>query len=298
MLFGGGVLRVLSYLFVVILSTYFFDLFNYRQFFSRKFILQHVFLATAVSFFVLSSLFYLLPSLRFWRGVLVLALAIYAASQISSRLLMRKFTNSAIFATRILILGAGELAQRISEIVPDEKNIHSFVRFVSCTNKEPVVDASLIAGDMQHINELVQDYRPHTLIIALNERRGNLPLNKLMQSKLRGVEILDATTYYEKTKSCLLVENMQPSVFVYTHRFRMTPFMRSYKRFYDLLFSVVGLCLSAPVFPVLALLIKLDSPGPVFFKQLRVGENEVEYFVYKFRTMSQDAEKETGAVWA
>jgi exopolysaccharide biosynthesis polyprenyl glycosylphosphotransferase len=119
-----------------------------------------------------------------------------------------------------------------------------------------------------------------------------------MQSKLRGVEILDATTYFEQVKGCLLVENMQPSVFIYTHRFRMTSFMRSYKRIYDLCFSVIGLILSAPLFPVLTVLIKLDSPGPVFYKQLRVGENEVEYFVYKFRTMSQDAEKETGAIWA
>jgi sugar transferase (PEP-CTERM system associated) len=134
--------------------------------------------------------------------------------------------------------------------------------------------------------------------VALNERRGNLPLREFMKSKLRGVEILEATTYFEQEKGCLLIENMQPSAFVYTQGFRMTPLMRSYKRIYDIIFSSIGLCFAAPVFPILAILIKLDSPGPVFFKQLRVGENEVEYFVYKFRTMAEDAEKATGAVWA
>ena len=298
MLLGGGVFRVFCYLSVVFLTSYFFDLYTYQLFSSRKYVVQRVLLATVISFLILSAFFYILPSLRFWRGVLVLVLLFYAASQIALRLLIRKFSNVSMFANRVLIVGAGELAQSISEIVPNDRNIHSYVRFVSCTAKKPVVDPKLIVGDIKHIDELVQDYRPQKLIIALNERRGNLPLNMLMQSKLRGVEILDATTYYEEEKGCLLVENMQPSVFIYTHRFRMTSFMRSYKRIYDIIFSVFGLILSAPLFPILALLIKRDSAGPVFFKQLRVGENEVEYFVYKFRTMAQDAEKGTGAVWA
>ena len=298
MLLGGGFFRILAYLIVVFLATYFSDLFNYQQFVSRKFIIQRVLLASIASFLVLSALFYMFPYMRFWRGVLVLVLLLYAAGQIGMRLLIRKFSRASLFASRIFIVGAGELAQSIFEIVPDDNNIHSYVRFVECGTKNPVVDPKLIAGNIEQINDLVHDYRPQKLIIALSERRGNLPLGKLMQSKMRGVEILDATTYFEQIKGCLLVENMQPSVFIYTQRFRMTTFMRSYKRMYDLVFSVIGLIITAPLFPVLAILIKRDSPGPVFFKQLRVGENEVEYFVYKFRTMADDAEKETGAVWA
>jgi len=298
MLLGGGLFRIFCYLAVVILSSYFFDLFSYREFASRKYIVQRVLLATLVSFLILSAIFYMLPGLRFWRGVLLLVLIFYSASQISVRLLIRKFSNASIFANRILIVGAGELAQNIADIVPADTNIHSYVRFVTCTSKESVVDSKLIVGDIKQIDELARDYRPQKLILALTERRGNLPLKDLMHSKLRGVEVLDATTYYEQIKGCLLVENMQPSVFIYTNRFRMTPFMRSYKRIYDVVFSCLGLIIAAPLFPILAILIKLDSPGPVFFSQLRVGENEVEYFVHKFRTMAQDAEKETGAVWA
>ncbi|WP_321371001.1 TIGR03013 family XrtA/PEP-CTERM system glycosyltransferase [uncultured Desulfuromusa sp.] len=298
MLLAGGLIRVVGYLVVVFLTSYFLDLFNFQLFANRKLIAQRVLLAALLSFLILSALFYMFPGLRFWRGVLVLVLFFNALSQIASRYLISKFTRASMFANRILIVGAGELAQSISEIVPEDHNIHSYVRFIACTKRKPVVDPKLIVGNMEQINELVHDYRPQKLIIALNERRGNLPLSKLMQSKLRGVEILDATTYFEQVKGCLLVENMQPSVFIYTHRFRMTPFMRSYKRIYDLVFSVIGLIISAPFFPILTILIKLDSPGPVFYKQLRVGENEVEYFVYKFRTMAQDAEKETGAIWA
>lgn len=298
MLLGGGNFRLIVFLFVVIFSSYFSDLFNYQKFNSRKFVLQRAFFAMVISFLALSAIFYILPSLRFWRGVLVLVLAFYFVGQVAIRSLIRKFSSSSQFATRVLIVGAGELAKRIADIVPKDHNIHSFVRFISCTEKKPAVDPELIVGHISNIDELIQDYRPQKLVIALQERRGNLPLKKFMRSKLRGIDVLEATTYFEQEKGCLLIENMQPSAFVYTQGFRMTPLMRSYKRIYDIIFSAVGLFLAAPLFPVLAILIKLDSPGSVFYKQLRVGEREVEYFVYKFRTMAQDAEKSTGAVWA
>ena len=298
MLIGGGLIRIFCYLIVVFLVSYFLDLYNYRMFVSRRLVVQRVLLATFVSFLILSAFFYMFPSLRFWRNIFALVLIFYGSGQIGIRLLIRKFASASIFSNRIFIIGAGDLAQSIAKIIPEDDNIHSYVRFIACTTKDPVVDPELIVGHIDNISELVHDYQPQKIVIALSERRGNLPLNKLMRSKLRGIEILDATTYYEQVKECLLIENMQPSVFIYTQRFRMTTFMRSYKRVFDIFFSGFGLTVTAPFFPLIAIMIKLDSTGPVFFKQLRVGENEIEYFVYKFRTMAQDAEDETGAVWA
>ena len=298
MLYAGGILRVVCFLMVIFLVSYSADLFNYQKFSSRKFIFQRACFATIIVFFVLSAISYLFPDLRFWRGVLVLSLVLYCAVQISFRLLIRKFSSSSKFSTRILIVGVGELAKKIAEIVPQEHNIHSYVRFVACTEKKPAVAPELIIGNISDIDALILDYRPRKLVIALQERRGNLPFRKIMHSKLRGVDVLEATTYFEQETGCLLIENMQPSIFIYTQGFRMTSLMRSYKRLLDIIFSVIGLLLAVPFFPILAIMIKLDSPGSVFYKQLRVGEREVEFFVYKFRTMSQDAETKTGAVWA
>ncbi|MCK5914058.1 MAG: TIGR03013 family PEP-CTERM/XrtA system glycosyltransferase [Desulfuromusa sp.] len=298
MLYGGGILRIACYLLVLFLVSYFADLFNYQKFTNRKFIYQRVCFAAILAFFTLSAIAYLLPDLRFWRGVLVLSLVLYCVVQICFRLLIRKFSGSSQFSTRILIIGVGELAKKIAEIVPQEHNIYNYARFVSCTEQQPVVAPELIIGNIKDIDALILDFRPRKLVIALQERRGNLPFSKIMRSKLRGVEVLEATTYYEQEKGCLLIENMQPSIFIYTQGFRMTPLMRSYKRLYDIIFSITGLLITAPLFPLLAIMIKLDSPGAVFYKQLRVGEREVEFLVYKFRTMSQDAEMKTGAVWA
>ncbi len=156
----------------------------------------------------------------------------------------------------------------------------------------------MIVGHIDNINQIVQDYRPQKMVIALAERRGNLPLKDIMHSKLRGVEVYDAAAYYEHVSGCLLIEEMHPSSFIFNPRFRMTPFMRSYKRLFDVAMSMIGLSLTAPFFPFIALAIIIDSRGPIFYKQLRVGENEQEFFVYKFRTMTADAEKDSGAVWA
>ena len=295
---SGIFLKYFCYLSVAVFSTYLFELYEKKRFLNRKFLLYRVASVAVVSFFILSAIFYLFPFFQIGRGLLFISLTLFAWCQYAIRFFIVKFSHSAQFATKVLIVGAGELAKTVAEIVPKDNNVHSYTRFVSCTEKKPDVDPQLIVGRINDIENLIQDYRPQKLVVALNERRGNLPLKEFMRSKLRGVEIIEATTYYEQEKGCLFIENMQPSAFIYTQSFRMTSFMRGYKRICDIIFSLFGLVMSAPIFPLLALIIKLDTPGPVFYRQLRVGENEVEYFVYKFRTMGQDAETQTGAIWA
>lgn len=297
-LFAGGLFRVVAYLLVVLFAAYFFSLFDFRKFGDSRFVITFCCVAAFVSFLVLSALFYMLPEVQFGRGILFIAISLFCAIQVALRLLIRKSSKASVFATRTLIVGAGDLAQQVYDIVPQDDNIHSLTRFISCTEKEPTVDSDLIVGNIKDLNDILSDYRPHLLILSLTDRRGRLPLKDIMHSKLRGVEVIDATTYYERTKQCLMIEKMQPSEFIYTDRFKMTAFMRSYKRLFDVVMSLIGLTVASPVLPIIALAVKMDSSGPIFYKQLRVGENENEYFVYKFRTMAQDAETKSGAVWA
>lgn len=297
-LLEAGVLGVCFYLITVVFTSYFFELYENRKLFNQRFLLYRVSATFLISFVVLPVIFYLLPDYEFGRGILLICLTFFAVFQYLLRRLVVRFSSRVQFASRILIVGAGDLAQQVADLIPDDGNPHSYVRFISCTNMEAIVDKQNIVGQIDEIEDIVVDYKPQKIVIALKEKRGNLPLKEFMHSKLKGIEILDSTTFFEQEKQCLMIEEMQPSAFIYTQGFRMTPFMRAYKRIYDIIFSSIGLLLSAPLFPVLAVWIKLDSPGPVFFKQLRVGEMEQEFFVYKFRTMAQDAEKETGAVWA
>lgn len=296
--FDGGLFRLAAFVLAVVSVSYLFNLYDYRLFKDGRTIAIKVASAMVVSLLVLAALFYILPGIGFWRGVLLISLLLFALTQILARWLIRRFSRASMFANKILIVGAGELASEIAKTVPGDDNIHSYVRFVACTEREPLVDPALIVGHISDIKGIIQDYRPQKMIVALSERRGNLPLKELMHYKLQGVEIMEAPAYYEQVAGCLMLEQVRPSSFIYNPRFRMTPFMRSYKRLVDIALSMFGLVITAPFFPFVALAIRLDSKGPIFFKQLRVGENEREFFVYKFRTMADHAEKDTGAVWA
>ncbi len=297
-LLDGGLFRVLTYLCIILMSAYFFELLEFDNFKSGRFILKRLLASLVTTFLILSIFFYLLPDHQFGRGVLLLSLCLVGLGQFGFRFLLRKYSRVSRFANRIFILGVGEYAQKMAKIITADFNPHSYVGFVSCGKEKSQVAEDRIVGDIGQFAELVQDYRPNKIIVALTERRGALPLKEIMHSKLRGVEVYDAATFYEQETGRLLVENVQPSAFIYAHGFRLTSFMRSYKRIFDVAFSVFGLFFAFPILPIAALAIKLDSPGPIFFKQLRVGEREVEYFIYKFRTMCNDAEKESGAVWA
>ncbi len=296
--YSPGVLRFMLLLCFLIPFTYFFELYEWRNFYKRRFLYSRTLSIALFVFLSLSVVFFVFPDIQFGRGHIFIILLLFGLLQFGSRTIISRSSGAAQFANRIFIIGCGSLAQRIYDVIPDDHNVHSYARFVSCTEREPIIDSELVVGHIDEIDRLIKEYRPTKLITALSERRGNLPLREFMHSKLRGVDIVDATTFFEQMTGCLLVENMQPSEFVYTDRFKMTAFMRSYKRLYDILFSSLGLLLTLPFFPFIALLVKLDSPGSIFFKQLRVGEGEIEFYVYKFRTMTQNAEAATGAVWA
>jgi sugar transferase (PEP-CTERM system associated) len=115
---------------------------------------------------------------------------------------------------------------------------------------------------------------------------------------LNGIQIMDAPSFFEIAQGKLMLESITPSWFIFSDGFNRTTIFSIYKRAVDIILSCIGLLITLPFFPLIALLIKLDSPGPVFFSQERVGNREKRFALYKFRTMGQDAEKGSGAVWA
>src|SRR5208283_6043422 len=155
-----------------------------------------------------------------------------------------------------------------------------------------------ILGDSDALAEIAKKNNANKLVVSLTERRGFFPLQEVLSCKFIGLEVVDAASFYEEITGKLLIENMTPSALIFSSGFRMTETRKYYKRILDVLCSASGLLLTFPLVPIIASLIKIDSKGPVFLKQVRVGEGEKPFVLVKFRTMSRDAEKTTGAVWA
>ena len=136
------------------------------------------------------------------------------------------------------------------------------------------------------------------LVVGLADRRGRLPVSELLEAKLSGVYVEDATTMYERLTGKLLIDDLKPSTLIFSDGFVISRWTRFQKRAIDVVLATVGVILSAPLALLTALAVKLESDGPVLYGQVRVGEGGRHFTVWKFRSMRQDAEKGGRPVWA
>jgi sugar transferase (PEP-CTERM system associated) len=157
---------------------------------------------------------------------------------------------------------------------------------------------SRVIGTYDQLVEIARRERIDKIVIAMSDRRGKLPVEALLVCKLLGVDVEDMTTFHERVRGEIMLESMQPSGIIFSSGFSVSPLLRLLKRVTDIGLSGLGLLLTAPLIPVIAVLIKLESYGPVLFAQERMGQNGKPFMLYKFRSMRVDAEVATGPVFA
>jgi sugar transferase (PEP-CTERM system associated) len=155
-----------------------------------------------------------------------------------------------------------------------------------------------VVGIYRDLPKLVVDNKINRIIVGLQDRRGKLPIKDLLDFKTRGVAIEDATAFYERVAGKIPIENLKPSWMVFNSGFQVSKGMMLKKRLISVVLSSVLLALFAPVMVLLAILIKLDSKGSVFYKQERVGQDGKSFMLVKFRSMHENAERESGPVWS
>ena len=149
-----------------------------------------------------------------------------------------------------------------------------------------------------HMMEMVKKEKVHRVIVAMPDRRGTIPMKELLELRMQGVKIEEAASWLEKISGKIEVGNLNPSWLVFNEGFRRgTPFLLV-RRAFSVIISLIGLILALPLIPLVMLAVRLDSKGPVFYTQTRVGKGGRLFKVVKFRTMRQDAESGTGAQWA
>jgi len=201
---------------------------------------------------------------------------------------------------RLLILGTGQLAKDLCQVLISKRGrLFDVVGFL---DREPnrvgerLVNPGII-GTFEQLFEIVERCQIQTIAVCLEDRRAVLPVQTLLDFKAMGLDIVDGHHLYEEESGRLSIDLLKPSALIFSTGFRRRTVVMSFKRLLDLVSSAVGLLLLTPLFALVGLLIKLDSSGPVFYRQTRVGVRGQPYVIWKFRSMRQGAEL-SGARWA
>ena len=274
------------------------DLYNTENSIGKKAMLLKISFAGFFSSVILASIYYFIPSLELGRGILFIAIFISIVLQYAWHIVYIFFLKLPVVGKRVLILGTGPIAQTTGDILKSGNNGFALAGYVNCIGEPVHVPESSIIGNGDGLFATVMKEKVQKIVVSLSERRGTLPVRDVLDCKLNGIDVVDGPSFYEQLTGKLLIENMNPSHLIFSDGFRMTMMSRYFKRGFDVLFAVAGLALSFPFLIIVPFLLKLDSKGPVLFKQKRVGEGEKIFTLYKFRTMVADAEKESGPVWS
>jgi sugar transferase (PEP-CTERM system associated) len=201
---------------------------------------------------------------------------------------------------RVLILGVGQLAKDLCQVLLSRSAWFTEVIGFLAKDRERVGDCLVeprVIGTFDQLFEVAERYQVDTIAVCLEDRRTVLPVQTLLDMKAMGLDIVDGHHLYEEESGRLSIDLLKPSTLIFSTGFKRRVVTMTLKRSMDVVVSVIGLILLLPLMAMLGFLIRIDSPGPVFYRQMRVGLRGQPYMIWKFRSMSQDAEKH-GARWA
>jgi len=311
-----GIYKIALTTVVCQLIFYLFDLYDVSKPRLRRELLTDLFQAVGVVIAVLGLIFMLRPTMligyqenikglgvvRYGNGVPMIAMFLALAMMICWRLTIHWVMRHPRLGERILIVGTDTLAVEVAREAMLRRDLgYKVVGFVSEDPK--LVGESLfnptVLGVVGDLNRIVTEEKIDRVVVALSDRRGHMPVDQLLKIRLQGrAAIEEGTALYEKLTGKLSVEMLRPSWIIFSGGGKRSTVWGIARRLFNSLMALIGLVLSLPIAILAAIAIKLDSPGPVFYTQERVGKNGRIFKIIKFRSMRQDAEASGLAQWA
>ncbi|MCV0381903.1 MAG: TIGR03013 family PEP-CTERM/XrtA system glycosyltransferase [Erythrobacter sp.] len=265
---------------------------------SIRFATARLLVAVSLGVIGISVIDLVLPGELLWRSILLYAMVIALGLLVANRLLLGPLLGTSRFQRRILVLGAGGRAGRLSDLARKSGSGFLVTSFVAMSDAEIRVDRAIRREDIHDLGGHVDRMRAGEVVLALEERRNALPLKDLLRIKTRGVPVIDFSSFIERETGRVDLDTLNPSWLIFSDGFSSGRFFSSLaKRSFDIVVSAVLLALAAPVILFFALLIRMESPGPAFFRQQRIGLYGQPFMLNKLRSMRNDAEA-GGAQWA
>ena len=292
--YEGGYLKILGVTVLVLLCSHWLDLYDTARLNTKGELYFRLLMVPGVLAFILAGVAYVRPEYLLGSGSSAVGLIILTVALFGWRLGFSWLVQLPILVERVYVLGTGERAQRVVQGL--RQNPELGVEIASWTGKlEGAVTRESVAA---HLMEVVHKQKVHRVIVATPDRRGTIPMEELLKLRMEGVKIEEATTWLEKISGKIEVENLYPSWLVFGEGFRRNTIIKGVRRAISVIISLIGLIIALPLLPFIILAIRLDSKGPIFYTQTRVGKGGRLFKVVKFRTMREDAEAASGPRWA
>ena len=292
--FEGGYYKIFGLTVLVLMCAHGLDLYDTALLNTKRELYFRLLLLPGELAFILAAVTWVSPNLLLGGNSVTVGLIILAVVLIGWRLVFTWLVQLPILVERVYVLGAGEHAQRVVQGL--RHNPQLGVEVASWTGKmEGAMTRESVGA---HLMEVVHKQKVRRVILAMPDRRDTMPMPELFELRLQGVKVEEATSWLEKISNKIEVQNLNPSWVVLGEGFRRSTAIMMIRRALSVVFSLIGLILALPFFPLIMLAVYLDSKGPVFYYQDRVGKNGSVFQVVKFRTMRQDAEAANGPQWA
>ena len=266
---------------------------------SLRFALARLLVAISLGIIALSAIFFLVPELSLWRSNLFYSMIIATVLLFGMRILLGKTLGGAAFKRRLVVLGAGSRAQRIKDLARDPGSGFVVVGYIAMNDGRQEIPEAINRDAIYNLADHVVLLNASEVVLALEERRNALPLDDLLRIKTTGVHVNDLSTFLERETGRVDLDSVNPSWLIFSDGFSSGRRISSaLKRLFDIAASLALLIITAPIILITAIAIKLESKGPAFFRQKRVGQYGQEFELVKLRSMRDDAEKDGQAVWA
>jgi sugar transferase (PEP-CTERM system associated) len=261
---------------------------------------------------LLGLIYYVVPALAIGQGVLFISTLLVAGFVLLSRLALDKAWNAAALQEQVLIIGTGELGSRVAREMARRgdlaMHLAGFVQGKATIGPVGAGGAAAaparqvlgypILGTIEDLETIASTRAISRIVVAMEDRRGQLPISQLVKLRVQGLRIEDAHTAIASLTGRVCLETVRPSWFVFSDGFHRSKVNLILKRSLDLALGIVGFLLASPIMIVLTAAIRLDSPGPVIYRQTRVGLAGRPFELLKFRSMRADAEAQSGIQWA
>lgn len=266
---------------------------------SLRMAISRLAVAMLISITAISLILFFFPDFDLWRSVTLYAIGIAFILIMAERAFVSRIVKWKSFRFRILIIGAGQRGARLVRASHEPDASYAVAGVIRLTDLDNYAEDTVHIDTIGSLVEYCDQLKVNEIVIALEERRGAAPSDKLLAAKLSGIKVSEISSFIERQTGRVDLRSISPSWLIYSDGFLgAEPLAIIFKRLFDIAASLTLLIATAPVLLIAAVLVKLTSPGPVFYRQARVGQLGRIFDVVKFRSMVVDAERDGTPQWA